>query len=144
CRRAQCREVRASAASRAGAAKSRPARDLRAARYSVQRRRPDAIPRPAACILCRVEGETWRQMLEPAGSRGRKARLVLRFRSSHHIATYSHANFGIIRSTSKFMILVRFYGFEVPTELAASSDGNFKSTALVAGARDATTHLGLA
>jgi hypothetical protein len=29
------------------------------------------------------------------------------------------------------MILVRFYGFEVPTELAAGSDRNFKSTALV-------------
>src|SRR5437763_4984093 len=73
------------------------------------------------------------------------AGLVLRFRSSHHIAAHSHANFGIIRSTSKLMILVRFYGFEVPTELAASSDRNFKSTALgLSSPRDSETDRRLA
>src|SRR6266699_1696222 len=41
------------------------------------------------------------------------------------------AGFGSVEiQASKFMILVRFYGFEVPTELTASSDRNFKSTAL--------------
>src|SRR6476659_230495 len=39
---------------------------------------------------------------------------VSRFRSSQVFVARSYANFGIKRDTSKFMILVRFFGFEVP------------------------------
>jgi len=55
---------------------------------------------------------------------------VLRFRSSHPFAAHSRANFGIIRSTSKHMILVRFLDLKFLYEQAANSGRNFKSTAL--------------
>jgi hypothetical protein len=43
----------------------------------------------------------------------------------------SDANFGIKRGTSNFMILVRFFEFEVPTRACRANDRNFKFTALV-------------
>src|SRR4051812_46445844 len=55
--------------------------------------------------------------------RRRQARLLSRFRSSHHCAAHSFANFGIYDSSAVF-------GFEVPTQTRGYNDRNFKSTAL--------------
>jgi hypothetical protein len=57
--------------------------------------------------------------------------LVLRFRSSHHFAATSHANFGNIRSTSNFMILVRFMNLKFLQWTRRETGRNFKFTALV-------------
>ena len=57
-------------------------------------------------------------------------RLVSRFRSSHHYAARSLANFGI-KGTLAIMILVRFFDLKFPTQARGYNDRNFKSTALV-------------
>jgi glutaminase len=54
--------------------------------------------------------------------------LVHRFRSSHHFATSSGANFGIKMCTSKSMILVRFLDLKFLWRACRTSDRNFKST----------------
>jgi hypothetical protein len=59
------------------------------------------------------------------------ATLVLHFRSSHHLAATSHANFGNIRSTSNLTILVRFMNLKFPRWTRGKTGRNFKFTALV-------------
>src|SRR3954467_9889805 len=79
---------------------------------------------------------------ERANSRGQRLRalwistggedgrsLVSRFRSSHHCAAHSFANFGIKRTLAIYDSSAVF-GFEVPTQTRGHNDENFKSTAL--------------
>jgi hypothetical protein len=61
---------------------------------------------------------------------------VLRFRSSHHFAATSHANFGNIRSTSNFMILVRFMNLKFLRWTRRETGRNFKFTALANAEQD--------
>src|SRR3954467_5506333 len=56
--------------------------------------------------------------------------LVSRFRSSHHCAAHSFANFGI-KGTLAIYASGAVFGFEVPTQTRGYNDRNFKSTALV-------------
>ena len=56
--------------------------------------------------------------------------LVSRFRSSHHCAAHSFANFGI-KGTLAIYDSSAGFGFEVPTQTRGYNDRNFKSTALV-------------
>src|SRR3954453_12092778 len=56
--------------------------------------------------------------------------LVSRFRSSHHSAAHSFANFGI-KGTLGIYDSSAGFGFEVPTQTRGYNDRNFKSTALV-------------
>ena len=56
-------------------------------------------------------------------------RLVSRFRSSHHCAAHSFANFGI-KGTLAIYHSSAVFGFEVPTQTRGYNDRNFKSTAL--------------
>src|SRR4249919_629549 len=56
--------------------------------------------------------------------------LVSRFRSSHHCAAHSFANFGI-KGTLAIYDSSAVFGFEVPTQTRGYNDRNFKSTALV-------------
>src|SRR6185312_6991466 len=56
--------------------------------------------------------------------------LVSRFRSSHHCAAQSFANFGI-KGTLAIYDSSAVFGFEVPTQTRGYNDRNFKSTALV-------------
>src|SRR3979490_2115631 len=60
--------------------------------------------------------------------------LVSRFRSSHHYAARSLANFGI-KGTLAIYDSSAVFGFEVPTQTRGYNDRNFKSTALGAGIR---------
>src|SRR6476619_4160060 len=55
--------------------------------------------------------------------------LVSRFRSSHHYAARSSANFGI-KGTLAIYDSSAVFGFEVPTQTRGYNDRNFKSTAL--------------
>src|SRR6476620_10053519 len=55
--------------------------------------------------------------------------LVSRFRSSHHYAACSLANFGI-KGTLAIYDSSAGFGFEVPTQTRGYNDRNFKSTAL--------------
>src|SRR6478609_2800661 len=55
--------------------------------------------------------------------------LVSRFRSSHHYAARSLANFGI-KGTLAIYDSSAVFGFEVPTQTRGYNDRNFKSTAL--------------
>src|SRR3954451_3636059 len=55
--------------------------------------------------------------------------LVSRFRSSHHHAARSFANFGI-KGTLAIYDSSAVVGFEVPTQTRGYNDRNFKSTAL--------------
>ena len=55
--------------------------------------------------------------------------LVSRFRSSHHYAARSLANFGI-KGTLAIYDSSAVFGFEVPTRTRGYNDRNFKSTAL--------------
>src|SRR6478609_6428025 len=55
--------------------------------------------------------------------------LVSRFRSSHHCAAQSFANFGI-KGTLAIYDSSAVFGFEVPTQTRGYNDRNFKSTAL--------------
>src|SRR4051794_40764928 len=55
--------------------------------------------------------------------------LVTRFRSSHHCAAHSFANFGI-KGTLAIYDSSAVFGFEVPTQTRGYNDRNFKSTAL--------------
>ena len=55
--------------------------------------------------------------------------LVSRFRSSHHCAAHSFANFGI-KGTLAIYDSSAVFGFEVPTQARGYNDRNFKSTAL--------------
>src|SRR6187431_1858883 len=57
------------------------------------------------------------------------AELVSRFRSSHHYAARSLANFGI-KGTLAIYDSSAVFGFEVPTQTRGYNDRNFKSTAL--------------
>jgi hypothetical protein len=59
---------------------------------------------------------------------------VSRFRSSHHYAARSLANFGI-KGTLAIYDSSAVSGFEVPTQTRGYNDGNFKSTALADAAR---------
>ena len=52
-----------------------------------------------------------------------------RFRSSHHCAAHSFANFGI-KGTLAIYDSSAVFGFEVPTQTRGYNDRNFKSTAL--------------
>ena len=52
-----------------------------------------------------------------------------RFRSSHHCAAHSLANFGI-KGTLAIYDSSAVFGFEVPTQTRGYNDRNFKSTAL--------------
>src|SRR3954467_6990410 len=61
----------------------------------------------------------------------RHARLVSRFRSSHHYAAHSFANF-VIKGTLAIYDSSAGFGFEVPTQTRGYNDRNFKSTALAA------------
>jgi hypothetical protein len=54
---------------------------------------------------------------------------VSRFRSSHHYAARSLANFGI-KGTLGLYDSSAVFGFEVPTQARGYNDRNFKSTAL--------------
>src|SRR6478672_1517118 len=56
--------------------------------------------------------------------------LVSRFRSSHHCAAHSFANFGI-KGTLAIYDSTAVFGFEVPIRTRGYNDRNFKSTALV-------------
>src|SRR4051795_6936522 len=56
-------------------------------------------------------------------------RLVSRFRSSHHCAAHSFANFGI-KGTLAIYDSSAIFGFEVSTQTRGYNDRNFKSTAL--------------
>src|SRR4051812_48067988 len=56
-------------------------------------------------------------------------KLVSRFRSSHHCAAHSFANFGI-KGTLAIYDSSAGFGFEVPTQTRGYNDRNFKSTAL--------------
>src|SRR3982750_1274227 len=56
-------------------------------------------------------------------------RLVSRFRSSHHCAAHSFANFGI-KGTVALYDSSAVFGFEVPTQTGGYNNRNFKSTAL--------------
>src|SRR3954466_15507476 len=55
--------------------------------------------------------------------------LVSRFRSSHHCAAHSFANFGS-KGTLTIYDSSAVFGFEVPTQTRGYDDRNFKSTAL--------------
>ena len=55
--------------------------------------------------------------------------LVSQFRSSHHCAAHSFANFGI-KGTLAIYDSSAVFGFEVPTQTRGYNDRNFKSTAL--------------
>src|SRR5215208_2836716 len=55
--------------------------------------------------------------------------LVSRFRSSHHCAAHSFANFGI-KGTLEIYDSSAVFGFEVPTQTRGYNDRNFKSIAL--------------
>src|SRR5438132_711035 len=58
------------------------------------------------------------------------AALVFRFRSSHHFAAPSSANFGIKGTLAISILSSAAYGFEVPTTRLPRTDRNFKSAAL--------------
>jgi hypothetical protein len=73
--------------------------------------RPGAAGRPAPIIAAR------------------RSRLVSRFRSSHHYAARSLANFGI-KGTLAIYDSSAVFGFEVPTQPRGYNDRNFKSTVL--------------
>src|SRR3954465_4437517 len=60
--------------------------------------------------------------------------LVSRFRSSHHFAAHTFANFGI-KGTLAIYDSSAVFGFEVPTQTRGYNDRNFKSTALAARPR---------
>src|SRR3954462_10852668 len=60
------------------------------------------------------------------------AKLVSRFRSSHHCAAHSFSTFGI-KGTRAIYDSSAGFGFEVPTQARGHNDRNFKSTVL--GAR---------
>src|SRR4029079_17819285 len=57
------------------------------------------------------------------------ATVVSRFRSSHHCAAHSFANFGI-KGILAIYDSGAVFGFEVPTQTRGHNDRNFKSTAL--------------
>src|SRR5207342_3880249 len=63
--------------------------------------------------------------------------LVSRFRSSHHCAAHSFANFGI-KGTLAIYDSSAVFGFEVPTQTRSYNERNFKSTALARGNHMAT------
>src|SRR3954471_13581477 len=65
--------------------------------------------------------------ISTGGEDGRS--LVSRFRSSHHCAAHSFANFGI-KGTLAIYDSSAVFGFEVPTRTRGYNDRNFKSTAL--------------
>src|SRR3979411_1342364 len=60
--------------------------------------------------------------------------LVSRFRSSHHCAAHSFANFGI-QGTLAIYDSSAVFGFEVPAQTRGYNDRNFKSTALGAASQ---------
>ena len=64
--------------------------------------------------------------------------LVSRFRSSHHCAAHSFANFGI-KGTLAIYDSSAVFGFEVPTQTRGYNDRNFKSTALARAIRKCGT-----
>src|SRR3979409_2145784 len=65
--------------------------------------------------------------------------LVSRFRSSHHYAARSLANFGI-KGTLAIYDSSAVFGFEVPTQTRGYNDRNFKSTALARRNNRMTVH----
>src|SRR4051812_45091270 len=77
---------------------------------------------------CRVRQDRERQ----GPGEGPEHELVSRFRSSHHCAAHSFANFGI-EGTLAVYDSSAVFGFEVPTQTRGYNDRNFKSTALGGG-----------
>src|SRR5258708_39965293 len=65
--------------------------------------------------------------------------LVSRFRSSHHCAAPSFANFGI-KGTLAIYDSSAVFGFEVPKQTRGHNDRNFKSTALASSDRKECTY----
>jgi hypothetical protein len=70
--------------------------------------------------------KVWRRAAADAAVAGR---IVSRFRSSHHCAAHSFANFGI-KGTLAIYDSSAVFGFEVPKQTRSYNDRNFKSTAL--------------
>ena len=118
------------------------------------------IPAPPAAKSCQgfqIDKRHWNHIVAGAillfevrlkGCRGvwtnfEKRALVLRFRSSHHLSAGSHANFRNIRSTSNFMILVRFMNLKFLRWTRRETGRNFKFTALVSSAGSVTSSAGL-
>src|SRR3954471_20237683 len=101
------------------------------------RHRPDRAARPrtrSRAALHRHIAERGRGIARPghddrALSSFAERVLVSRFRSSHHYAAHSFANFGI-KGTLEIYDSSAVFGFEVPTQTRGYNDRNFKSTAL--------------
>ena len=72
---------------------------------------------------------SWKSSTSSSETTNGLARLVSRFRSSHHCAAHSFANFGI-KGTLAIYDSSAVFGFEVPTQTRGYNDRNFKSTAL--------------
>src|SRR6478672_12013239 len=68
-----------------------------------------------------------------------KINVKMLFRSSHHCAAHSFANFGI-KGTLAIYDYSAVFGFEVPTRTRGYNDRNFKSTALDTGQFLQITH----
>src|SRR6185437_310603 len=72
---------------------------------------------------------SWKSSTSSSETTNGLATLVSRFRSSHHCAAHSFANFGI-KGTLAIYDSSAGFGFEVPTQTRGYNDRNFKSTAL--------------
>src|SRR5580765_2045223 len=72
---------------------------------------------------------SWKSSTSSSETTNGLARLVSRFRSSHHFAAHTFANFGI-KGTLAIYDSSAVFGFEVPTQTRGYNDRNFKSTAL--------------
>src|SRR6476660_7534199 len=82
---------------------------------------------------------SWKNSTSSSETTDGRARPVSRFRSSHHCAAHSFANFGI-KGTLAIYDYSAVFGFEVPTRTRGYNDRNFKSTALDTGQFLQITH----
>src|SRR6478609_8885884 len=73
---------------------------------------------------------SWKSSTSSSETTNGLARLVSQFRSSHHCAAHSFANFGI-KGTPAIHDAGAVFGFEAPAQTRGHKDRNFKSTALV-------------
>src|SRR5262245_47613616 len=89
----------------------------------------EKAPQPVPVRRDAVTLPVWRGQGKACGFKALTS-LVFRFRSSHHLAATSHANFENIRSTSNFMILVSLIDLKSLGRACSGWCRDFKSAAL--------------
>src|SRR3954447_16023184 len=87
------------------------------------------MQRPRSSVARKCSRRLVQSIVPPALHDPGATVLVSRFRSSHHCAAHSLANFGI-KGTLAIYDSSAVFGFEVPTQIRGQNDRNFKSTAL--------------